>query len=156
MPPSTQYHAWSLEVIEAGSGRQACVVPMRAPHDWSPYQKSGLAGDRQSGLHGKGELSPPFFYVSCLPLHRIDEHMRQPRYQNRTMHGSEIGKVHDYRANFGFVSEKSYSLPLYFGNKQSDLVPDSPPSLQEKRLRTRSIFHSIGFTAGKKEDYVQV
>jgi len=79
MGPSIQYRAWSLEVIEAGSGRQACMVPMRAPDDWNPYQKGGLAG-----------------------------------------------------------------------NQQSDKIPDTPPSLQEKRQGTGSKFHGIGLIAGKK------
>lgn len=132
MGPSTQYRAWSLDVIEAGSGRQAFIAPMRASDDRNPCQKGRLAVKQHGGLHGKGELSPPYPCASRLHLHRIAEWIQKLISRNRARHGLEGGQTHCCGANFGFVPDKSHSFPPNLCNKQSDLVPDNPfPSVKE-------------------------
>jgi hypothetical protein len=132
MGPSAKYRAWSLVVIEAGSGRQARMVPMSAQDNRNPYQKGGLVVYQQSGLHGKRVLSQLFPYVIRIHLNRIAEWIQQPISRNRVRRGPEGGKAHCCSANSGFVPDKSHSHPPNLCNKQSDLVPDnSSPSAEE-------------------------
>jgi hypothetical protein len=150
MWPSNSIGPGVCEVIVAGSGGHACVAPMRTLHKWSRCQKDELPGDRQSGCHREGEVSPSLPCVSGLPMHRIAKSMRQLICRCRAMHGSKRRKANDSRADFEFISEKSDCRRPNLGNRQSDLIPDSPSSLQGKRLKTGSIFHSIGITTGQK------